>query len=110
MNKRPEWAKRNKGSHPLLSWDTCRLMISMTPAIFVPDFFRILCRMKGTKEIQTQVYFKRKKKVFCKDCICNAILTVVNQDYALTTGQFAGLDFANHTFHRGLPKKVESLQ
>lgn len=64
--------------------------------------------MKGTKEIQTQVY--KKKKVFCKDCICNAILTVVNQDYALTTGQFAGLDFANHTFHRGLPKKVESLQ
>lgn len=47
----------------------------------------------------------KKKKVFCKDCIYNAILTVVNQDFALTTGQFAGLDFANHTFHRGLQKK-----
>jgi len=31
---------------------------------------------------------------------------VVNQDYGLTTGQFAGLDFTSHTFHRGLKKKL----
>lgn len=26
-----------------------------------------------------------KKKVFCKDYICNGILTVIREDYALTT-------------------------
>lgn len=49
----------------------------------MPDFFRLLCGMKRAKEIQTQV--SKKKKKFSSD-----ILTVVKEDYALTTDQFAG--------------------
>lgn len=71
----------------------------------MPDFFTLLCRMKRAKEIQTQV----SKKVFCKDYICNDILTVVKEDYALTTDPFAAWDFANYIFLRELSKSVESL-
>lgn len=50
--------------------------------------------MKRAKEIQTPV----SKKIFCKDYICNDILAVVKEDWALTTDQFAGWDSANEIF------------